>query len=65
MSGQYGKAWVKVVEDCDLLKDIWEKGETYPVWMSHGDWVTVLPPGFKTVAICVDEPEEKPLQAAE
>ena len=27
-----------------LFEGVWEKGGSYPVWMSHGDRVTQLPP---------------------
>ena len=35
---------------------MWRKGESYPVWMSHGDRVTVLPPGFRAVGTSPNAP---------
>src|SRR5439155_13463348 len=34
----------------------WKRGEKYPVWMSHGDRVTTLPPGFRVVATSSNAP---------
>jgi GMP synthase (glutamine-hydrolysing) len=34
-----------------LFEGVWAKGERDTVWMSHGDRVTRLPPGFRVVAI--------------
>ncbi|RCL02348.1 MAG: GMP synthase (glutamine-hydrolysing) [Candidatus Tokpelaia sp. JSC189] len=47
---EYGRAFLKVEEDSPLFDDIWEKGLSYQVWMSHGDRVTVLPEGFHVIA---------------
>ena len=33
-----------------------ETGERYPVWMSHGDRVTELPPGFQVVGVSPNAP---------
>jgi len=35
---------------------VWEAGKRYPVWMSHGDAVTVLPPGFTVIAKTTSAP---------
>ena len=35
---------------------MWQKGEKYPVWMSHGDRVTKLPQGFRAVATSPNAP---------
>ena len=47
---EFGKAMVDVKESCDLYNDIWPVGSKQQVWMSHGDRVTQLPPGFRIVA---------------
>jgi GMP synthase (glutamine-hydrolysing) len=31
------RAEVLVTEDTPLFEGVWQKGGTYPVWMSHGD----------------------------
>jgi GMP synthase (glutamine-hydrolysing) len=46
---EYGRAFVDVTEPCRLFQDAWEPGGREQVWMSHGDRVTALPPGFRTV----------------
>ncbi|WP_034990671.1 glutamine-hydrolyzing GMP synthase [Beijerinckia mobilis] len=43
---EFGRADVEVLAPTALFDGVWEKGGTYPVWMSHGDTVTDLPPGF-------------------
>ncbi len=45
---EFGAALVKVIEPLGPLGRF-EAGREEPVWMSHGDRVTVLPEGFKTV----------------
>src|SRR6202171_2727322 len=37
---EFGRAEVEITEDCALFTGVWEKGQRYPVWMSHGDRVT-------------------------
>jgi GMP synthase (glutamine-hydrolysing) len=36
-----------VTKPSAVYDGVWQVGERYPVWMSHGDHVTVLPPGFE------------------
>ena len=43
---EFGRAEVEVTEDTPLFEGVWQKGEKYPVWMSHGDRVTRLPQGL-------------------
>ncbi len=47
---EFGRAFVDVTEPCALFRGVWEKGAREQVWMSHGDRVTRLPPGFRAVA---------------
>jgi GMP synthase (glutamine-hydrolysing) len=54
--GEFGRAEIQVTGECVLFDDIWAVGEKYPVWMSHGDRVTGLPPGFRTVATSHNAP---------
>ncbi len=49
-SGEFGHAFIEVQDGCDLFNGLWSEGETHQVWMSHGDKVTSLAPGFRTVA---------------
>jgi GMP synthase (glutamine-hydrolysing) len=47
---EFGRAQIEVIENCNLFSDIWKTNSYADVWMSHGDKVTALPKGFKTVA---------------
>ncbi len=53
---EFGRAEVTVTEQSALFDGVWRKGESYPVWMSHGDRVTVLPPGFRAVGTSPNAP---------
>jgi len=45
--GEYGKASLHIDDPTDLLTNV-EEGAT--MWMSHGDSVTTMPPGFEILA---------------
>jgi GMP synthase (glutamine-hydrolysing) len=47
---EFGRAHVEVKEPCALFRGIWAPGAREQVWMSHGDRVIRLPPGFRAVA---------------
>ena len=53
---EFGRAEVQVTEDTPLFEGVWKKGGKYPVWMSHGDRVTKLPQGFRSVAAAPNAP---------
>ncbi|MDQ2080933.1 glutamine-hydrolyzing GMP synthase [Xanthobacteraceae bacterium Astr-EGSB] len=53
---EFGRSEVEVTDDCPLFDGVWEKGQKYPVWMSHGDRVTKLPAGFRPVAKAPNAP---------
>jgi len=46
---EFGRAYLDIVDDCALFHGVWDKGGREQVWMSHGDRVTALPPGFRAV----------------
>jgi GMP synthase (glutamine-hydrolysing) len=46
---EFGRAEVEVIADSPIFAGVWQKGGKYPVWMSHGDRVTQLPPGFRVL----------------
>jgi GMP synthase (glutamine-hydrolysing) len=46
---EFGRAVVDVSGHCGLFEGVWPKGEKQTVWMSHGDRVVSLPPGFSVV----------------
>ena len=48
--GEFGQAFVDVRSPCALFDGLWAPGERHQVWMSHGDKVDALPPGFTPVA---------------
>ena len=48
--GEFGRASIAVEKPCALFDGLWESGEMHQVWMSHGDKVTSLAPGFEVVA---------------
>ena len=62
-AAEFGRADVEILKASPLFDGIWDVGGRYPVWMSHGDRVTIAPPGFEIVgtspnapfAICVNE----------
>lgn len=47
---EFGRAHVDIQEDCALFRGAWARGGREQVWMSHGDRVVRLPPGFRAVA---------------
>jgi GMP synthase (glutamine-hydrolysing) len=47
---EFGRAEVEVAAPSRLFEGVWRPGGRYPVWMSHGDRVTRLPPGFRVIA---------------
>ncbi|HEX5212882.1 MAG TPA: glutamine-hydrolyzing GMP synthase [Pseudolabrys sp.] len=53
---EFGRAEVEVIADSSIFEGVWTKGEKYPVWMSHGDRVTVLPAGFKVLGVSPNAP---------
>src|ERR1700675_2324221 len=53
---EFGRAEVEVVKPSALYDGVWQVGERYPVWMSHGDRVTELPPGFAVVGTSPNAP---------
>ena len=62
-AAEFGRADVEILKASPLFEGIWDVGKKYPVWMSHGDRVTVAPEGFEVIgispnapfAICVNE----------
>ena len=53
---EFGRAYVEVAGDCALFAGVWRPGAREPVWMSHGDRVTVLPPGLRAVGVSAGAP---------
>ncbi|MGA2042712.1 MAG: glutamine-hydrolyzing GMP synthase [Roseiarcus sp.] len=53
---EFGRAEVAVSAASPLLAGVWEAGAHYPVWMSHGDRITRLPEGFRTIGVSTNAP---------
>jgi GMP synthase (glutamine-hydrolysing) len=53
---EFGRAEVEVLQPSALFEGVWDQGKSYPVWMSHGDAVTELPPGFSRIAASGNAP---------
>ena len=50
---EYGMGSLEVVKDCALFKEL---GSSLEIWNSHGDKLTKLPAGFRTVAKTSNSP---------
>jgi GMP synthase (glutamine-hydrolysing) len=55
-SGEFGLAYIDIQDGCVLFDGLWGEGESHQVWMSHGDKVTELAPGFRSVAVSPGSP---------
>lgn len=55
-SGEFGRAFIEIKKRCALFDGLWAEGERHQVWMSHGDKVTSLAPGFEVVAVSEGAP---------
>src|ERR1051326_3588954 len=47
---EFGRAEIDISGQSPLLDGVWPLGSRDTVWMSHGDRVTALPPGFHVLA---------------
>ena len=53
---EFGRAEVEVKASSALFDGVWKPGDRKQVWMSHGDRVTKLPPGFSVIAASENAP---------
>ncbi len=53
---EFGRAEVEVTRASALTEGVWDVGQRYPVWMSHGDRVTTLPAGFVATGTSANAP---------
>ena len=53
---EFGRAELQIIDETPLFDGVFQVGERAPVWMSHGDRVTRLPPGFRAVGISTGAP---------
>ncbi len=47
---EFGRAFIDIVAPSALFDGLWDVGGKHQVWMSHGDRVETLAPGFEVVA---------------
>ena len=53
---EFGRAEVSVKAASPLFEGVWSDGGKHTVWMSHGDRITALPPGFAVKATSENAP---------
>src|SRR4030088_1291064 len=53
---EFGRADVEVKAASALFDSTWGMGERHPVWMSHGDRITKMPPGFTVAGVSANAP---------
>ena len=54
---EFGRAYVEVVGKSPLFQGIWDEiGSRHEVWMSHGDRVIELAPGFEVIGVSENAP---------
>ncbi len=53
---EFGRAELQIIDETPLFDGVFDEGERAQVWMSHGDRVTRLPPGFRAVGISTGAP---------
>ena len=53
---EFGRADVEVKGASQLFDATWDKGGKYQVWMSHGDRITRMPPGFVVAGTSANAP---------
>ena len=53
---EFGRAEIRIARESPLLAGLGEVGAAEPVWMSHGDKITAIPPGFEVVATSEGSP---------
>ncbi|HWD68407.1 MAG TPA: glutamine-hydrolyzing GMP synthase [Caulobacteraceae bacterium] len=53
---EFGRAEIEIERDTPLLADLAPVGGRETVWMSHGDKITAIPPGFTVAAVSDGSP---------
>jgi GMP synthase (glutamine-hydrolysing) len=48
---EFGRAFLRVKENCALFEGVWAAGQQHQVWMSHGDHIAAIPKGFRVVGV--------------
>jgi len=47
---EFGRAEIRIARETPLLAGLGDLGDEETVWMSHGDKITAIPPGFEVAA---------------
>jgi len=53
---EFGRAKIHIERESPLLEGLGDVGDAETVWMSHGDKITAMPPGFDVVATSEGSP---------
>ena len=53
---EFGRADIRIERESLFLEGLGGAGATEPVWMSHGDKITAIPPGFEVLATSEGSP---------
>jgi len=53
---EFGRAEVEALADSPLFEGCWKPGGKHVVWMSHGDRIVDMPPGFKRIGVSPNAP---------
>jgi GMP synthase (glutamine-hydrolysing) len=53
---EFGRAEIEIVARSALFDGLFGLGHREPVWMSHGDEITSMPPGFRVIATSAHAP---------
>ena len=53
---EFGRAVINITAESPLFDGLWPKATRAQVWMSHGDRVDAIPPGFHTIAATATAP---------
>jgi GMP synthase (glutamine-hydrolysing) len=53
---EFGRADLEIKAPSNLFDSTWSMGEKHPVWMSHGDRITKMPPGFAVAGVSANAP---------
>jgi len=53
---EFGRAYLEIEQESALFDGVWAKGTRHQVWMSHGDKITAIPPGFHVVGTSTNAP---------
>ena len=53
---EFGRAEIRIARETPLLAGLGDIGDEETVWMSHGDKITAIPPGFEVAATSEGSP---------